>query len=154
MLVLFLHNSYGTPEFSNCENLVGTDLMENMMWGDTDPSMHFRETNTDPSMHFRKAIMDPPMHFKKANTEFFIPILLSTLFTISLPSLLPFTPIFNHNITTNVLHHNKYNVICLLNNSKLSPLYSLCFIHSFIFCSKVASLKLPANGTGRKRPTH
>ena len=90
ILVLFFHNSYGTPEFPDCGNLAGADWMENLRWGDTKPSMHFRETNTDPSMHFRKANTDLSMHFRKANTEFLLPVLLPTLFTISLPSLLLF----------------------------------------------------------------
>ena len=72
--MLFLHNSYGTPEFPVCGNLVGEDWMENLRWGDTDPSMHFRETNTDPSMHFSKANMDLAMHFRKANMKFLFPV--------------------------------------------------------------------------------
>ena len=55
ILVLFLHKSYGTPEFPDCGNLVGADGMENMRWANMEPFIHFRETNTDPSMHFRKA---------------------------------------------------------------------------------------------------
>ena len=96
MLVLFLHNNYGTPEFPKCVNLVGADWMENLKWANAEPSMHFRETNaepsmhfretnTDPSMHFRKVITDPSMHFREVNTEFLLPVLLQTLFTISLP---------------------------------------------------------------------
>ena len=124
--------------------------MENLRWGDTDPSMHFRETSTNPSMHFRKANTDPLVHFRKANMENLLPVLLSTLFTISLQSLLPFSLlVFNPNINTNLVHHNEYNVICLSSNSKLSLLYSLCFILSFLFCS----LPFPANGTCRERPT-
>ena len=33
ILVLFLHNSYGTPEFPDCGNLVGADWMENLNKG-------------------------------------------------------------------------------------------------------------------------
>ena len=85
--------------------------MRNLRWAKTEPSMHFRKANTDP-----------PMHFRKANTKNLLPILLQTLFTISLPS-----------------------------NSKIIPLYSLCFVHIFLFCNKVARLQFPANETCRKR---
>ena len=67
MLVLFLHNSYGTPKFPDCGNHVGADWMENLRWASMDPFMHFRETNTDPSMHFRKAHTESSMNFRKAN---------------------------------------------------------------------------------------
>ena len=109
ILVLFLQNSYGTPELPDCGNLVGAEWMEILRWGDTELSMQFRETNTNtslhfrkantnPSMHFRKANTNPSMDFRKANTEFQLQVLLSTLFTISLPSLLLFfTPSFNPN---------------------------------------------------------
>ena len=30
ILVIFLQNSYGTPEFFDCGNLVGADWMENL----------------------------------------------------------------------------------------------------------------------------
>ena len=86
-MVLFLHNSYGTPEFPDCGYLVGADWMETMRWANTEPFVHFRETNMDPSMLFRKANVDPSMHFRKANTKFLLPVMLSTLLTISLPSL-------------------------------------------------------------------
>ena len=39
-----LHNSYGTPEFPDCGNLVGADWIENLRWANTEPSMHFKET--------------------------------------------------------------------------------------------------------------
>ena len=71
--MLFLRNSYGTPEFPDCGNLVGADWMGNLSLSEgasTEPSMNFRETNTDPSMHFRKANTDSSMHFRKANTEY------------------------------------------------------------------------------------
>ena len=87
MLVLFLHNSYGTSEFPYCGNLVGADWMENLRWANKEPSMHFRETDT--SIHFRKANTDPSMHFRKAITEFLLPVLLLTLLTFSLPTLRP-----------------------------------------------------------------
>ena len=58
ILVLFMHNSYGTSEFPDCGNLVGEDCMENLRWANTEPSVHLRKTNTDPSMHFRKANTD------------------------------------------------------------------------------------------------
>ena len=141
--MLFLHNSYSTPEFTDCGNLVGADWMENLRWCNTEPSMHLRETNTDPSMHFRKANADPSMHFRKTNTRFVAP-------RFSPNFIHNFTPSFNPNITTNLLHHNKYNVICLSSNSKLISLYSLCFMLSCLFCSKVSSLQFP--GTCRKIP--
>ena len=47
MLVLFLHNSYGTLEFPDCGNPVGADCMGNLRWANTEPSMHFRKTNTE-----------------------------------------------------------------------------------------------------------
>ena len=53
--MIFLHNSYGTPEFPNCGNLEGTDWMEGLRWANKEPSMIFRETNTNRSVHFRKA---------------------------------------------------------------------------------------------------
>ena len=64
-----------------------------------------------------------------------------------------FIPSFNLNITSNLLHHDECKVIRLSGISKLSSLYSLCFVHSFLFCSKVVSLQFPANGTCRKSPT-
>ena len=73
MLVLFLHNNYGTWEFPEYRNLVGADWMENLRWADTEPSMHFRETNMDLSMCLKKANTDPSMHFMKANTKFLLP---------------------------------------------------------------------------------
>ena len=85
--MLFLHNSYGTPEFSDCGNLEGTDWIEDMRWANIEPS---REINMDPSVHFRKPNTDPSMHLRKANTEFLVPALLPTLLTIPLPSLYPF----------------------------------------------------------------
>ena len=85
--MLFLHNSYGTPEFPDFGNLEGTDWMEDLRWANMQPSMHFRETNTDPSVHVRKANTDPYMHFRTANTEFLVPALLPILLTISLSSL-------------------------------------------------------------------
>ena len=92
ILVLFLHNSYGTPDFPDCGNLVGPDWMENLRWANTEPSMFFRETNTDPSMHFRKANTDSSMHFRKASfTPNFIHNFLSKF-----PSV--FTASFNPNI--------------------------------------------------------
>ena len=73
--MIFLHNSYGTPEFPDYENLMAEYWMESLMWANTELSMHFRETNTDPSMHFRKANTDPSLHFRKANMEFLLPVL-------------------------------------------------------------------------------
>ena len=77
--MLILYNSYGTQEFPDCGNLVGANWIENLRRGDTELSMHFRETNTNPSMQFRKANTDPSMHFSKVNTEFLLQVLLSTL---------------------------------------------------------------------------
>ena len=88
--MLFLHNSYGTPELPDFGNLVGAAWMENLRWANTEPSMHVMGTNTDPSIHFRKAKTDPPMHFRRADTEYLLPVLLPTLLTTSLQSLLPF----------------------------------------------------------------
>ena len=74
-MVLFLHNSYSTPEFPDYGNLEGIDLMEDLGW-----AMHFRETNVDPSVHFRKAYMDQSKHFRKANMECLI-LLYSQLYS-------------------------------------------------------------------------
>ena len=126
--MLFLHNSYDTSEFPDCENLVGANFMGNLRWANTEPSMHFRKINTDPSMHFgktnmdpsvhfrkantdqsvhfRKAKKDPSMHFRKANTEFLLPVLLLTPHFTSM-----FTPSFIPNITVNLLHHDDCNII-------------------------------------------
>ena len=116
--------------------LVGADCMGNLRWADMEPSMHFRKTNTDPSVHFRKANTDPSMHFRKANTEFLLPVFLPTPNFTS-----KFTPSYISNITINLL-------------SIVIPLYFLCFVHNFLFCSKVASLQFQANGTCSKQPTH
>ena len=62
-----------------------------------------------------------------------------------------FTPRFNPNLTTNLLHHDNCNVMFLSSNSELSPLFFV-FIHSFLLYSKEASLQFPANGTCRKKP--
>ena len=104
--MLFLHNSYGTSEFPDCGNLVGADWMGNLRWANTEASMNFRETNTDPSVHFRKANTDLSMHFRKASTEFLLPVLLPTPNFIS-----KFTPNCIPNITINLLHHDKGNLI-------------------------------------------
>ena len=96
MLLLFLHNSYGTLEFPDCGNLVGADCIGNLSWANTEPSMHFRKSNTDPSVHFRKPTTNP--HFKKANTEFWLPVLLPTPNFTSM-----FTLSFIYNITINLL---------------------------------------------------
>ena len=94
--MIFLHNSYVTPEFPDCGNLVGADCMGKLRWANTEPSMHFRKTNTDPYMHFRKANTDPSMHLRKANTEFLLPVLLQTPNFTS-----KFTPSFIPNIKIN-----------------------------------------------------
>ena len=73
-MILFLHNSYGTPEFPDCGNLEETDWMESLRWANIEPSMHFRETKTDRSVYFRKANMDMSMHFRKAKREFLVQI--------------------------------------------------------------------------------
>ena len=104
--MLFLHNSYGSSEFPDCENLAEADCMGNLRWANTELSMHFRKTNTDPSVHFRKANTDLSMHLRKANTEFFLPVfLLAPNFTSK------FTPSFIPNITINLLHHDECNII-------------------------------------------
>ena len=121
--------------------------MKHLRWANTEPPMQFMETNTDPSMNFRKATTNPSRNFKKANTELFFP----SFFTCKFTSV--FTTSFNSNITTNLLHHHEYIVICLSSNSKVRLLYFLCFVHSFLLCTKVASLQFQANGTCRKRPT-
>ena len=46
---------------SSTGNQFGADCMEKPRWANTEPSIHFRETDTDPSMHFKKANMDPSM---------------------------------------------------------------------------------------------
>ena len=120
---------------------VGADCMGNLRWANMEPSMHFRKTNTDPSVHFRKANTDPSVHFRNANKEFLLPVFLPTpKFTSK------FTPSFISNITINLLHHDECNIIS--HNSKLSPLYFLCFVYSFLFCSKVASLQFQAKAKG------
>ena len=106
ILVLFLHNGYGTLEFPDCGNLVGVDCMGNHRWANTEPSMHFRKTNTDLSVHFRKANTDPSVHFRKANTEFLLPVLLPTPNFTS-----KFTQRFISNITISLLHHDDCNII-------------------------------------------
>ena len=106
MLVLFLHNSYGAPEFPNCGNLVGADCMRNLRWANTEPSMQFRETNTNPSVHFRKANTNPSMYFRKDYTEFLLPVLLPTPNFTSMC-----TPSFIPNITINLLHSDECNII-------------------------------------------
>ena len=106
--------------------------MESLRWANTEPSMHFRETNTDLSVHFRKANSYPSMHFRKANMEFLVPDLLPTLLKNLLPSLFP----LYSNVTTNLIHHNKCNVICPSSNSKLGPLYSLFLYIVFFFSAK------------------
>ena len=90
MLVIFLHNSYGTSEFPDFGNREGTDWMEDLRWANTEPFVHFRETSTNLSVHLRKANTDPSMHFGKANTEFLVPALLPTFLTISIPCLYHF----------------------------------------------------------------
>ena len=80
--------------------------MENLRKANTEPSMHFRETNTDPSMHFRKANTDPSMHFRKANMGF------CSLFYYHFQIYFRFTASLNPNITTNMLHNDKCNVVC------------------------------------------
>ena len=87
--MIFLHNSYVTPEFPNCGNLVGADCMGKLRWANTEPSMHFKKTNTDPYVHFRKANTDPSMHLRKANTEFLLPVLLPILLLSLLQVLFP-----------------------------------------------------------------
>ena len=77
-MVFFLHNSYGTPKFADCGNVVG---VENLSWDHTEPyipfrwvhkelSEHFRKANAELFMHFRKVNMEPSMHFRGDNTEF------------------------------------------------------------------------------------
>ena len=145
ILVLFLHNSYCTSEFPNCGNLVGADCMGNLRWASTEPSMYFRKINTAPSVHFRKGNTDPSLHFRKANKGFLFSVLLQTPNFTS-----KFTQSFISNITIKLLHHNECNII----SQVTGPSYFLCFVHIFLFWSKVASLQFQANGTCRKRPTH
>ena len=79
--------------------------MESLWYANTKQFMHFRETNTELSMDLRKANMD-----------FFLPVLLKLklysqfhfqLYLFLLPVLIPC------NITTNLLHYDKCNVICV-----------------------------------------
>ena len=114
--------------------------MQNLRWADTELSIHFRATNMDPSIHFRKAHTDPSMNFWKANAEFLLSFLLLTLLTISLTTL----PLFFSQFKS---QQNYQRVI-----PQKMPC-NLCFLHSFLFNSKVASLQFPANGTCRKRLT-
>ena len=82
-LLLFLHNSHGTKEIPDCQNLVGSDWVGNLRWDITEPyapfrwvndqsgpSVQFRKANTDPSLQFRKANTDQSMQFKWGHTEF------------------------------------------------------------------------------------
>ena len=110
-------------------------------------SMHFRETNTDPYMYFRKANTDPSMHFRKANTEFLVPALFRNKLTILLTSLYLFLPPV---LIPAKQHHNKCNVICPSSNSRLSPLYSLCVVHSFFFLQQST---VPSQWNLQERPT-
>ena len=137
ILMLFLHNSYVTSEFSDCGNLVGAVCMGNLRWANTEPTMHFRKTNTDPPVHFRKTNTDPSMHFRKANTEFLLPI----------PNSQFYFSLSQHNYQFVIPWWVQHN---FSSNRILRPLYSLCFVHSFLFWSKVASLKFQANWTCRK----
>ena len=131
--MLFLHNSYCTSEFPDCGNIVGADCMGNLKWANTEPSTDFRKTNTDPSVHFRKAKTDPSIHFRKANTEFLLPVLLPTSNFTSM-----FTSSFIRNISINFLHHDECNIIAL--------------VHSFLFCSTVASYSSkPMEPAGKDR---
>ena len=137
--MLFLHNSYGTSELPNCGNLVGADCMGNLRW-----RIRNRPCTLGRPIRIRPCILGRPI--QNFCSQFYFQ--LYSQFHFQVYSC--FTPSFNSNITTNLLHHI---VSCLSSNSKLSPLYSLCFINNFLFCSKVASLQFPANGTCRKRPT-
>ena len=139
--MLFLHNSYGTSEFPDCGNLEGEDCMGNLRWANTEPSMYCRKTNTDPSVHFRKANRNPSMHFRKAIRNFWSQ--------------------FYFKVYSKIYSKHKYQFVSpwwmqynLSSNSKLSSFYFLCFVHSFLFCSKVAILQFQANGTCRKRQTY
>ena len=107
ILVLFLHNSYGTPEFPNGGKLEGTDWMESLRWDNTEPSIYLRKTNTDLSVYSRKANTNLFMHFMKAKTEFWVSNLLPALLIVLLPSLLPL--LIQHNyqfVTPQYMHCN------------------------------------------------
>ena len=69
--MLFLYNSYGTSEFSDCGNLVRGRLHGKPDVGQYGTAHALRKTNKDPSVHSRKPNMDPSVHFRKANMEFF-----------------------------------------------------------------------------------
>ena len=127
--------------------------MENLRWANTESSMHNRETNRDPSMHLGRPIRICPCILERPIQKFCSHLNSQLYSQFHFQVKFCFTASFNPNITTNLLHHNEYNVICLSSNSKLSPLYYLCFVHIFLFCSKVTSLQFPGNGTCRKRPT-
>ena len=58
-LLLFLHNTHGTKEIPDCENLVSPDLVGNLGWDNTVPYEPFRMVNTEPCVQFRKANTDP-----------------------------------------------------------------------------------------------
>ena len=87
--------SYGIQEVFDRGNLVGAE------WANTEPSMHFMETDTDPLMHFRKANTDPSMYFRRAITIFFTPSFTPNLTHHFTSKFTPvFTPSFNPTITT------------------------------------------------------
>ena len=68
VLLLFLHNRHGTPEFTVCGILAGEDLGY-LRRANAEPSVDLRRANTEPSLDFRKANMEPSMHFRRANRE-------------------------------------------------------------------------------------
>ena len=70
ILLLFLHNCHGTPEFFDCWNLVGADWVGNLRLDHMEPSVHLRKANTEPSMHFRKGNRKQSMPFTRDHAEF------------------------------------------------------------------------------------
>ena len=113
----FLHNSYVTLKFPDYGNLVGADWMENLRWANTYPIHQIRSFGLGRPIQFCPCILGRPL---QNFCSPFIPNFIHN-FTSS------FTSSFCPNITTNWLHHNEYNVICLSCNCKLSPLYIVFF---------------------------
>ena len=66
--MLFLHNSHGTPEFTDVE-FWQEKIEGNLRKANTEPSVDFRTANREPSVDFRKANTEPSVHFRRANTE-------------------------------------------------------------------------------------
>ena len=64
VLLLFFHNSYGTPEFPYCGNLVEADWVGNLRRDHTELYVQFSWVHTEALMYFRKGNMNPSMHLR------------------------------------------------------------------------------------------